>query len=364
MCAIRKIVQRVEIRAKYENIEQNDHDGAHHSRDYFTDQPKDLGTSDSSKSPHPAALQSRGVSTGQSPSPALVTVEVPMANDDATQLQRTGTNQRAFNLFNPWRVTAIQTPSNFLASTSNYQSHQQLSELPARYRPLQFLPFFLNLFHLVLKVNAKTSHLDDDPLPRLAINGIQSIGQDTSVVSKWLAGQSILCGDKGFNLVKDNNKCPAFCTVCQTTLKQTAAQQLESHSDEDDPVFGFSTPSESMSPIIATTSQGSLSTGDSRCKFHQSTGHNSLSKVSDIPTVATTNQQSFTADIETIIQAPSSKTLATTILDAEYEECRTSLNFGKHSVLLINGWKNEAANTKNIAATIHNAADDTGFLDA
>ncbi|XP_063219679.1 uncharacterized protein LOC134529475 isoform X2 [Bacillus rossius redtenbacheri] len=74
--------------------------------------------------------------------------------------------------------------------------------------------------------------------------------------------------------------------------------------------------------------------------------------------------KNFVKTLRPSYRPPVRKTLATTILDAEYEECRTSLKFGEHSVLLIDGWKNEAANTKNIAAMIHNAAGDIGFLDA
>jgi hypothetical protein len=40
------------------------------------------------------------------------------------------------------------------------------------------------------------------------------------------------------------------------------------------------------------------------------------------------------------------------------------LKFGSHSVLLIDGWKNESANTKYFAAMIHNAAGGLGFLNA
>ncbi|XP_063228905.1 uncharacterized protein LOC134534375 [Bacillus rossius redtenbacheri] len=174
---------------------------------------------------------------------------------------------------------------------------------------------------------------------------------------------------------------PDFCfrNVCRnvtSTAVSSASQSVQPHTikrrhkvsddDDDDPVFGLSTPSESTSFIVATTSQGSLSTGGLQYKSHE---YNSLTKVLGIPTVTNTNQHSnhfknFVKTLRPSYRPPVRKTLATTILDAEYEECRTSLKFGEHSVLLIDGWKNEAANTKNIAAMIHNAAGDIGFLDA
>lgn len=74
--------------------------------------------------------------------------------------------------------------------------------------------------------------------------------------------------------------------------------------------------------------------------------------------------KNFIKTLRPSYKAPSRKTVATTMLDKEYEDCKSNLNFGEHSVLLIDGWKNEAANTRNVAAMIHNAEGQVGFLNA
>lgn len=61
---------------------------------------------------------------------------------------------------------------------------------------------------------------------------------------------------------------------------------------------------------------------------------------------------------------PSRKTLSTTLLDTTHNELIKSDLHKTNSVLLIDGWKNENANTKNVAAMFYNSSGQHGFLDA
>ena len=60
---------------------------------------------------------------------------------------------------------------------------------------------------------------------------------------------------------------------------------------------------------------------------------------------------------------PTRKTLSTTLLDKDYEKhsaCGNAID--QESVLLIDGWKNSSANTKNVVYMLHNAPNPTYFL--
>lgn len=80
--------------------------------------------------------------------------------------------------------------------------------------------------------------------------------------------------------------------------------------------------------------------------------------------VESSHFKAFVKGIRPSYNIPTRKTLSSTLLDQTYEDCLNTTKFGPKSVLLIDGWKNESANTKNVAAMLHNATGGVGFLDA
>uniref|UniRef100_A0A1I8PQE9 HAT C-terminal dimerisation domain-containing protein n=2 Tax=Stomoxys calcitrans TaxID=35570 RepID=A0A1I8PQE9_STOCA len=80
----------------------------------------------------------------------------------------------------------------------------------------------------------------------------------------------------------------------------------------------------------------------------------------NVPFVAASNKyfKEFCNAMQPTYKPPSRKRLAGPLLDAVHkEQIDLNGNFlkeGAHSVLLIDGWKNSASNTKNVAALLHN----------
>lgn len=74
----------------------------------------------------------------------------------------------------------------------------------------------------------------------------------------------------------------------------------------------------------------------------------------------------FVSTLNSSYKPPTRKTLSTTLLDKVHDklekECAEKLR-GTDSVLLMDGWKNSANNTKLVVSTIHNANGDFAFLD-
>lgn len=159
--------------------------------------------------------------------------------------------------------------------------------------------------------------------------------------------------------------------ITSKSQENVCISNIDSDSDQHDPVFqGISNVLEHEQPeALVLKSVKSQHFFDQMSKVENEVANRALGKLifgCNIPfsVVESTHFKNFIKILRPSYRPPVRKTLATTILDKEYDECRTSLSFGAYSVLLIDGWKNEAANTKNVAAMIHNAAGDVGFLNA
>ena len=73
----------------------------------------------------------------------------------------------------------------------------------------------------------------------------------------------------------------------------------------------------------------------------------------------------FVQKLRPSYKPPSRKTSSTTLLDKVYDNhIKLKTPMDKESVLLIDGWKNSSANTKNVVCMIHNIGDQQYFLDS
>lgn len=79
--------------------------------------------------------------------------------------------------------------------------------------------------------------------------------------------------------------------------------------------------------------------------------------------------KNFCKKMRPAYQVPARKTVANVLIDKVHDKVHESTKIGPYSVMLIDGWKNEANNTKNVAVFLHNALgssekSETVFLDA
>lgn len=76
--------------------------------------------------------------------------------------------------------------------------------------------------------------------------------------------------------------------------------------------------------------------------------------------------KSFIKEIRPAYKAPCSKTMSTTLLNKLHSEIENNdkMHIGKESVLLIDGWKNSAANTKNVVTMVHTSDGKMSFLES
>ena len=73
----------------------------------------------------------------------------------------------------------------------------------------------------------------------------------------------------------------------------------------------------------------------------------------------------FVQKLKLSYKPPARKTLSTTLLDKIHDNhIKPITPIDKESVLLIDGWKNSSANTKNVVCMIHNIGDQQHFLDS
>jgi len=72
----------------------------------------------------------------------------------------------------------------------------------------------------------------------------------------------------------------------------------------------------------------------------------------------------FCQTLRPAYKPPSRKVLSSRLLNEVHNNICSSLRFRSDSVLLIDGWKNEAANTKNVACLLHSATGEAVFLES
>ncbi|XP_073840169.1 insulator binding factor 1 [Musca autumnalis] len=178
----------------------------------------------------------------------------------------------------------------------------------------------------------------------------------------------------GFTKRREKGKTIAQCTKCKQVIRNTAMSRMQAHRNKC--ALQQDTEGNETNLVEEGVSQPDLScstTSNTQTKikdFFRKINKTDKAKLDirvarfffacNVPFVAASNKyfKEFCNQMQPSYKPPSRKRLAGPLLDAVHQEQielnSKFLNEGGYSVLLIDGWKNSASNTKNVAALLHN----------
>lgn len=176
---------------------------------------------------------------------------------------------------------------------------------------------------------------------------------------------------------EETNSIVSLCSEDEGVLLEPAQNTNFDFTDGDDTDDGnfvlpnqevISTCSSSCKSLTPSTSTSLTSFVDSMSIKDMSKGNALLGKLffgCNIPfsVVESTHFHKFMQHMRPSYRIPSRKALCGKILDDIYNKFTKDIKFESDSVMLIDGWKNENANTKNVTVLLHSATGKAVFLD-